>query len=76
MRTFDGNLRAYHALNARNNRYSDEQTERMAKTTTEEEQDAILKESFEHFAHQSNLYIKLGDEMGEIMGRKWWQFWK
>ncbi len=76
MRTFDGNLTAYHALNTSNDIYSQSIKERLARASTKEEMQAILQENFTHFAEQTELYKELGEEMVKIMDVKWWQFWK
>jgi len=76
MKTFDGNLSAYHTLNALNVLYVERQQRRAAEASTREGILAIFKEGNAHFKEQRKLYKELGDEMVKIMDVKWWQFWK
>ncbi len=78
MRTFDGNLNTYHALNTQNDVYVRSLQERLRRG---EDEKVLTQESNAHFAKQAELYKELGEEMVEIMKndeiiKKWWQFWK
>jgi len=76
VRTFDGNLDAYHTLNDLNDMYVRRISQRLAMAKTREESNAIMREADAHFAEQRKQYRKLGEEMVQIMGKKWWHFWK
>ena len=70
MRSFDGNLNAYHSLNALNDIYVKHMSKRLTEASTQEEQDAIMQDSDMHFAEQGKLYQELGEEMVKIMDVK------
>ena len=76
MRNFDENLNAYHALNAQQDVYIENMTARIMEASTQEEANALLKEGLNHILGQGQLYKELGEEMVQIMSKKWWQFWK
>ncbi len=76
MRTFDGNLDAYHALNALNDIYVKGISARLRRASTFGEIESISQESKKHSEEQGELYKELGEEMAQIMSKKWWQFWK
>ena len=76
MRTFEGNLSAYHALNATNDIYMESMAARLARAKSTKEIDAIMRETEVHFKEQGERYKELGEEMAKIMDVKWWQFWK
>ncbi len=76
MRTFDGNLDAYHSLNKLAAFRMDEFSRRICKATTEEEIDNLLYEGKQYLDKQKELYGELGREMTKIMRKHWWEFWK
>jgi len=76
MGTFDENLNAYHALSALDAIYVKLMTERLMGASTPEEVEALMQEGDAHWAEQEKRYKELGEEMVEIMSKKWWQFWK
>lgn len=76
MRTFDGNLNAYHALNAQQNTYRENMMARIKRASTQEEANDLLQEGLDHILGQGKIYKELGEEMTEIMSKKWWRFWK
>ncbi len=76
MRTFDGNLNAYHALNKSQELQQGEFTQRFSQATTPEEGKKLLNEWWLYIGMQRKAYKELGDEMAKIISKKWWQFWK
>lgn len=76
MRTFEGNLDAYHALNGTVDLEVKEFTRRLLAATTPEERQHIQEESDQYFTKQSKIYEALGGEMAKIMSKRWWEFWK
>ena len=76
MRTFDGNLNAYHVLNTFNDMYVKQMQRRINEASTQEELKEIMEERDAHRQEQEELYKELGEEMIDIMSKKWWQFWK
>ncbi len=76
MRSFEGNLSAYHALNGINDLKVAEFSRRLHATTTKEEMLKISEESQQYFNEQGKFYKELGEEMVKIMSKHWWEFWK
>ena len=76
MQTFNRNLDAYHSLNAMNDLYTRRFQVKLLEAKTTEEIDAIMDEAKAHFDQEEIKYRRLGEEMVEIMSKKWWQFWK
>ncbi len=76
MSSFDANLGAYHALNAKLEAESKLTMAKIASASTQEEADRLRQEYLTYMEAQGKTYEKLGTEMVNIMSKKWWQFWK
>lgn len=76
MRTFEGNLNSYHALNALTDLKAKEFQIRLNSATTDDEIKQILEESMQYFDRQTESYRELGTEMNKIINKRWWEFWK
>ena len=70
MRTFDGNLNAYRALNRQQDVYRESMMARIESASTEEEMRDLIAEGVRHICAQGGIYKELGEEMVEIMNKK------
>jgi len=70
MRTFNGNLNAYHALNKIGDLKAEEFSRRMAKTTNLEELNEILAEFWKDMACQRESYRAQAEEMAKILRKQ------